>query len=627
MKINGKGTFRSFIVVWVFIVFSQGVSASDDGNGPLKYNIGFRQNLNSYKWLSDINYTRTFYSRGLLSVSEKYNSSLLRLSRANQKWKDDHRLKLNLFWPFSPGWGIKSRTSVYNFSDRLSGFVSDINTNWWDLGLVLRPLPAIEVNAGAGFKYDSRFSQIDRGSTYLFDIKTEPINVKDYYNQFSFVSRGDKFSVRKNNDLNFDYQVKKYFQNDTYDSLSVFWTKKRRDNYDQISPLQLLIESLQENIRGFENELGYGLTEGIRLKIRTFFRNRQTSVGKFHEKEQLDSRSKKEMHTENEIGTVIDKNRLAAKLTLSYITDTQKNDVPDSLKSSKFSKYFYYISPDFESSRLSFSGATRYSISEHDTLKLNGSVSIFRYDTPENNMDDRDEFRLNFNLSEILHFNDKLKLIFNSGVNLYHLVYIYSERSANNNWMRIFRLDPRVVYRPTDKITFSNHVQILANYVDYDYDTGTSATDTKSYVFRRFAIDHFSSYQLTRRTKLTVNYKLELEENGKLDWDRWTEILLNNRESHWFRSNINFNLLNKFTIAPGIIFFKRTEKQADNFPLGFSSTSQGGNIVSFGPTLLLKYEPHSRLFFKFEGMRRSVSSTYEQNQYINHFDVSLTWYH
>jgi len=612
--------------VSLIVVRSSGFAEENDPT-PFGYTIGFQQNLNSYRWLSNIHYMRSLSGKGYFSAAENFNSTLLRLNQDSHKWKDDHQFNLKLFWPFNPLWGIKSSASVYNFSDRLSGYVSDINTNWWNLGLVLRPLPPVELNASAGYKYDSRFSQIDRGSTYHLDVKTEPIVVKDYANQFSFLSRGDQFAIRRNNDLNLNYRVKKYFQENTYDSLSVFWIKTRRDNYDQISQLQLLIESLEDNTRGVAHELGYGLSKNMRLKFRTVLSNRQTRVGKYHEERQLDSRSKKEVHAENEIGAFIERPKLNAKMALGYVTDNQKNDVPDSLKSSKFSKYFYYISPDFKSSRLTLSGAMRYSLSRSDTLNVNGSTSIYRYDTPDNNMDDRDEFRMNVKISETHSFNENLKLILNSSVNLYHLVYIYSERSANNNWMRIFRIDPYIVYRPTARVTLTNHAEVLANYVDYDYENSASATDIKSYVFRRFSIDHQSTYQFTQRTRLFFSYNLELEENGKLNWDHWTEIKLNNRQSHWLRCNVNFNVRGKFIIAPGLIYFKRNEKQADAFPASYIGSLQGGDIESFGPTLKLNFQSGDRLIFNFEGMRRSESSSFEEQRYINHFDVSLTWYH
>ena len=588
------------------------------------YQVGFGQNLNSYKWLTGIQYRRSFLGKGTLEVTENSNSFLIRLGNTDNKWKDDQKLDINLFWRYSPVWKLKFSTAAFKFSDKLSGITSDINTNWAAFGVVYSPFKKIELTSLTGYKYDARLDQVDRGATYFFDIKTtDYIPLKDYYNQFQFLAKGDEYSFRKNNDLELKYKVKKYFQKDTYDSLSVHWTKKRRDNYDRMNPFNIFVQSLDEENRGFLHFLSYAASENIHLKLRTLINNRQTSVSKFKEKYLVEERSKNEFHSENEIGVFFNHHKLELNCSLAYTTNNQKNEVPDSLKSSRFSRYFYYISPDYNSNRLTLSSYGKYHFLKSDTIQLKGAVSLFRYDTPENNMDDRDEFRLNLHLVEVHHFSQQLKFVFNGSVNLYHLVYIFGERSANNNWMRIFRLFPRVVYKPNKKLTISQNIEVLANYVDYDFETGNSSADIKSYVFRRFAISQQLKASVTKRSGIFISYKFEIEENGKLNWDRWTEILLMNRENHWLRANINYKIMNYFSISPGIIFFKRTESKQKKI---MASSSMSRNMLSYGPTLKINYCPHENLDFSFESMRRIIERSGIKNTCINCFNLRLVWY-
>ena len=284
---------------------------------------------------------------------------------------------------------------------------------------------------------------------------------------------------------------------------------------------------------------------------------------------------------------------------------------------------FYYISPDYTSNRLALSSYGKYQLSKSDTIQLKGSVSLFRYDTPENNMDDRDELRINLHLMEVHHFSPKLRLIFNGSANLYHLVYIFGERSANNNWMRIFKLYPQIVYKPNNRLTISQNVEVLANYVDYDFETGISSTDIRSYVFRRFAVSWYLKADVTNRSKILLNYKFEVEENGKLNWDQWTEILLMNRENHWLRANITYNIFDDLSVSPGVIFFKRSEGKINNYSFG---SRMGGNMFSCGPTFKINYSPHNNLDFNFEGMRRVIRRDGVEKNYINYFNVRLVWY-
>ena len=330
----------------MILILSRSLSfASTPEDKDFVYQIGFGQNLNSYQWRTGFYYNRLFAGKGLLEITENYNTSLIQLSSAENKWKDDQKLNINLYWQYSPIWKLISTTSAFLFADKFSGIASDINTNSTSLGVLFSPIKFIELKSLAGYKYDDRFDKIDQGATYFFDIKTtESVPIKDYYNNAEILLKGDEYSFRKNNDVEFRYKVKKYFQQDTYDSLSVFWTKKRRDNYDRLNPFDVNVESLKEENRGFSHFLSYGNRKGARLALRTLLFSRSTSVGKFQERILVDERSKTEFHSENELGIYYNPNKLELNCSLSFVTDEQKNEVPDSLKSSRFSKYFYYIS-------------------------------------------------------------------------------------------------------------------------------------------------------------------------------------------------------------------------------------------------------------------------------------------
>ncbi len=615
-----------FIFVMLIIQQSSPLWALVDKNDSLFYQVGFEQELNAYEWLSQIYYNRPVLGNGVLRIGENFNSSLIRLSRDDRKWKDDQQLNINLFIPYSKILGLNFAASANKFSDRLSGIVSDIKTNWTMIGFRLQPWSKSELNSSIGYKYDDRQARLDRGITHNIHFRADSVMIKDYENQFYFLSRGDNYSIRKNNDFELKYQVSKYFQADAFDSLYIFWTKQRRDNYDIISSEGLNIESLEQENRGFQHFLIYGSPFGIQFRFRTLFNSRQTGINRYNMNTVDESRSKKEFQSENEIGVGLKRNYMFLNFSLSYATDDQKNEIPDSLKAKRFSKQFYYISPDFKSSRITLSARSSFYFFRSDTLQLSGSISRFRYDTPENNVDDRDELWWKFIITEMHDFSPYLKLISNGNVTLNHMVYIYGERSANNNWMRIFHLNPQLIYRPNKKFSLVHNLEVYANYVDYDFEFGTSSTKLKSFVFRRFSFNQDINAQMTNRTSLFLSNKIELEENGKLDWDRWTEFLLMNRKTYWLRTNLNFRVTENLFISPGFWFSKRLEKNQSylTFPGGFSGSS--GTIISYGPTLKLIYSPDKKMSLSFEGMRRAVTTNSVQQNFFNHFNLTLTWY-
>jgi hypothetical protein len=172
--------------------------ASGGQNDSLLYQVGFKQELNAYQWLSQIYYERPVFGNGLFWVGEKFNSSLIRLGQDDRKWKDDQQLNLNLFLPYSKLWGVNFAASANQFSDRLSGIVSDIKTNQATLGFRVQPRSKIEFKSSIGYKYDDRQARIDRGTTHNILFFADSLIIKDYENQFYLLSRGDDYSIRKN---------------------------------------------------------------------------------------------------------------------------------------------------------------------------------------------------------------------------------------------------------------------------------------------------------------------------------------------------------------------------------------------------------------------------------------------
>jgi hypothetical protein len=193
--------------------------------------------------------------------------------------------------------------------------------------------------------------------------------------------------------------------------------------------------------------------------------------------------------------------------------------------------------------------------------------------------------------------------------------------------MRIFRIYPQIRYSLNERFTLTQNVEVLANYVDYDFETGMSSAEIRSYVFRRFAIAHQLSVDVSRHSELFVDYKFEIEENGKLNWDEWTEILLMSRRNHWLRLNLKYKFYEKFSISPGIIFFKRVESKQNSTSLATSLAGQAGDMLSYGPTLTIKYVVNEKMNFIFDGMRRVIERGGFERSYINFINLKLSWYH
>lgn len=154
-------------------------------------------------------------------------------------------------------------------------------------------------------------------------------------------------------------------------------------------------------------------------------------------------------------------------------------------------------------------------------IALRFIVGILRYNTPTINVDDRDEQTLALRISARHAFSRW----FDAGVTLageaYHNVYLFGERSAENNWRRSIRLLPELNWRPSDRLMIRNALFIRANYTVYDFqvpgrlnaDQSAREYGMRSRVEYEFIPEWFVEAEAAR-SELRI---------GRLQWGSFTE--------------------------------------------------------------------------------------------------------
>ncbi|MBN2009718.1 hypothetical protein JW960_10285 [candidate division KSB1 bacterium] len=585
----------------------------------------FDNNVNIYKWDSIWKYETAFENGGYIGIDESYRSSMLRANQGQRMWKDDQQFNFNLNVPITPGLAGKVIASSVSFADRISGIKNDILTNFGSLGFQTQYIPNCNITTLMGYKFDNRLDQHDQGMTYLVDFMMPRVDWNEYANQVRLYLNGDQFAVRENSDMQVHYAVNKTFYSDTSDSLSIQWKKKRRDNYDRWDGSNTNVESLNENVLTISNNLTYRLTKKLLLVTQSEINSKQTAVNRLGTK---DRRAKTDFSSMNEFRLLLNTSHIQNNFKLTYETNNLRNETPDSLRSLPFSSRIAYVSPDYKSTRLAMGMDTDISFGKFDTLTTRHHASIYRYDTPERtNFDDRDELRIDNTWIFSHRFTPRLKLKLNGSVNLKHLVFIFGQRSADNNWMRIIRLYPEIHYVINRRTRIFQAFEVLANYVDYDFEErALSPSDIRSYVYRKFMTHHILTFSITRRTSATINYKLELEENGKLFWDDWTEMIISTRQNHYAKALLTYEIISHANISVGALFYKRSENF--NFSSNSNSISALGlnDYISYGPTINLQYMPHERIHVLFSGSRRAIDQVNRDRYYINNINLEVGWY-
>lgn len=583
--------------------------------------LGFKQEFNTYVWQAHFSKLFLLSNRWNLAVTERFRSSLLKLATQSDKWKEDQYLQMSVGYRLSPVLHAQTQATSIVFLDKLTGLYNDVRTHALATGLTYTPRHNISGGLMAGPKWDSRLSRSDRGWSFLANTQVSQVNWQDYENSLNVSFGQDRLATRRNQNWNLNYGLFREFAAMTFDSLTILNSSYRRDNYLSAAGD---VESLRESYKGVENVIRYQLSAPLALRWKTGLGYRNVAVWSFSGGQEQKKRRRNDQRYSNELVLYYQRPQLTSHAVLSFWSQQQKYDIDLGKIDLPFSGRTAFITPDNEINRLSLLTSLGWRIADSDSLGAFFSVSRFRYDTPDtNNFDDRDELRINTRLVERHRFREWLWLELEASVNLYHMVYVFGERSADNNWNRIFRLRPSVIFTPHKRLRWSQSFEVLANYVEYDFESLSGLP--RSFVFRKFAMDDSVRLELFNRTVLLLDYRLQLEENGQLFWERWSERVLATRRNQWFHIFWRYEMKKPFYFSPGYSYYLREEWRHRRSSGGLEIRERFAVFSSQGPAMRIYYAPSTKTRLLLEAIRYAVDPPDQKKYFINNIEMELSW--
>jgi hypothetical protein len=383
------------------------------------------------------------------------------------------------------------------------------------------------------------------------------INLQIYYrimDKFNLIKRDSAYIFTNN--LNFDYSVEGRNSNLLMTQLDF--------NFELINNLDGIIK-----LSLFNNSVDKGFNQFVKNDMRTAVNQ---------------SRNLTKMNLETQV--IYHFKRLSQTFGFSYNYESDENTVLkihditdidfDKLKASSFDL-------DILSSIARFNSKSDYNITRFDTLSLNISSSLTRYDTPSpRNNSDKDELLSIFNLSYIKRVSDILKFYLVSEIQLYHFVNLKAQLSAYNYWMKTIRLSPGIIIK-TKTFIMRPQFNILANYVVYDFEGLTQGV--KSYSLRQISYNDSIFVNITRKIGFTTRFDLLYKETGILYWEKFEENPLNGNFKFFSRFYLSYFSEDYLLISAGIRYFNLTQT---NFSNKVKNNIDYKNI-SIGPEAAIKF--------------------------------------
>ncbi len=493
------------------------------------FTTGFNKQLNTYNLISNILYSHKGPNLNYL-LSEQYNSTYIKSS--DKSSRDEHFFSFTGSYNLFPFVDVGAAVNNNILSDSRKIEINQASISDATLFTRFYPIESVVIVPFAGYENNRQIGQIDNGLLYGGEGDANNLDISNFLFDSQIKFKNEDISPRKNSLRYINLSVINKNREDFSNLINFQYFLNRKDFYfaaDSITSRQFgIANNIQSRIETnniLQDRLSYSKFLDIfsldltgRVMWRSIDRNTRYRPLSISSTSLFDTRID-EMRIEFETVTGYKSDLFDGSVHLNYSERDEKHNAKDYPGSNRI---FYEERSQTESQKNNTS--QRITASILGKLKLSGSdmlsFSIYqnklRYDTPSPlNFDDRDELLSIARIQYTKTFSPFFSGFINMEGTYNHIVYIFSEKSSNNNVNRIIKLDAGGNYNGKNFYSF-NGFEVSANYTVYDFED--LLPNYRSYSFRQFIATDSSKVIFTKNL-LFVHYGyLKLSEQGDLKW-------------------------------------------------------------------------------------------------------------
>jgi len=605
--------FMLYFLIAVLILPSTILEASTRQNA---FNITFNKGLDNDALNSQLYFSTTFANSGLMICEEKINFQVHQVPGYSRQWKVDQVFNFKYEQPINnridwmtvgslkryydlgsnrnanitiikPEFPIQHEIFKSNGKSNTASSITDISTYYITQGVKYGQKDIYNVSGAIGPLFDSRKDVNDNGYHLEFDLSRD-------LDGGSLTANGwfERLKAGSEHGLFGDLSGKYKFIGGGQDRYKVFFKRNEHAEYGLVS-----------GSRGYRRDENFSLTNHLvsdeDASFQVSWDSNLSNQVISHTGLPLEYKDR-EFAWQNEIGT----NLMLSGFITGFIAgiDIQEQRYNEAVAQGR-RNYFSLESTTAETFL--------------DSATINARIIKYRYDTPDiNDSNDRDELRYLISLNGAKKLTSELGFRFRIETNLHHLVYIYSMRSAENRWTRVFSLSCEL---PWQRGSFSNNCRfaIVSTYTVYDFPESDSDL---SRVYRFFSAEDTLSIDLSNSFRLECRSALLLDEHGRFRWAEWKEDVSEDGYS-LSASLIPVYHNGDVILGAGWETHHRYswQHQADGSKVGRES------VISYGPVMYIKSNPTTRLVVEMSSSVLHVKDRFRGSYNLPEITCSLTW--
>ncbi len=613
--------------------------AAGNAAPALRSRTTFGHDIEIYNWRTDIGYQNELAHGWQLVLYENFSSVLQQQARG-EAWKDDHNGGIRLTRQMRKRWRLEAEANSNVFFDEFTGSArntasefsnNDFSLHRFDLRSTLDLARGLQLAPGLGYRWEDILNRKDYGPHAEIQVTLAPTRWSDYEHQLYLNAQIDDLPVRRNDDLTFTYGVSRQFERNASDSLFVRFSHARRENYFTAT----FIDQRNRNDRSLENRLQYRVGSSWIFQLNSELSEAEVEVGRrlYAERNtEAGPRSRfqhKDLITQHRAQLLWQTENLSNDFSLWYRSRRRNYEIPDSLRVSPLIRRYASEGYDSDDWHLAFAHRLQWQVGKKDSVRWFGRVTRYAHDTANlDNPNDYDRLQMQTNLLYEHRFHSDFRVRWEARSYLEHQVYLKSNLSGDNRWMRIWQLLPQLLFGSAPGLALKQSFGVRATYIDYDFPEALS--NRKSLVLRDFFIADSLTAPLSRRATLDLQYKFSLEERGLLNWEQWLQSPQAEIRRHLLVLQIRRQLSKRWDFTPGVSYYQETnwkfQTRAGRSALRTFSHEQ----VIVSPALHLGYfrPPHALLYLSARrqmSFRTLAGNINLRDRNIDTFSLTVQW--
>lgn len=591
----------------------------------------FDKRLNTYSLNSKLFYAKSLGNYSFF-VSEDFRSTVIK-SNVNSIKDENYLTFSNAYKVYRfLDLGFLFNSNTYSDDRRLT--INKTSTLHGQLFANIKPVDKISLTPFAGYSENQQVAVTDQGPIYGTELLIDNFAIDDFILSGNARFENEDISPRKNTyrfvKLNINSSIEQFLSN----NLQFNFIEQRRDFYFETDSLTSDAFGIKNNIQSriedqyeLQNRLYYippNSNFSLNLNGRIFWRNidRDTKYILADNVTQSSFDTKiEEFKIDLGSSATYRLNDFRSRIRISYSEKEEKHS-PKPIEGAN--EIFFRERETIEEQKnnsakvITLASQTVYDLSDADRFSLSLFHRKLIYDTPsEENFDDRDELLTTAKLTYLRNINYFFDFFVNLEGSLNKIVYIFAERSSNNNIKRFLKLESGGIYRSKNVVS-SNRAEVSANYTVYDFEDLNP--NFKSFSFRQFAFRDSTVIKWNNRLKTELTGYLKLSEQGDFKWSDFANQPVRFLEEIYAEPK-TFYVFDRLELGLGLRFFQLSTFTYNDENEKTLST----RYSSIGPLVDIRLLMNNKLRLKLYGYYEFISNEGNNKNEQANLNLQVDW--